>query len=594
MTTARLSSIVLLALLTASAAFAQPLHFPLPGWQATADPVASPEATVGGSLSSYAGQYPPSFNYYLANNSFSAELFGLMYETLLDMDAFSLEYTPGLAAQWTISEDKRTFTFTLDPRAVWSDGRPVTAADVRWTYDTVMDPRHTTGPHKVALERFDPPVVQDERTITFSAKSVHWQNLGGAGGFHILPKHIYENEDFNKLNFAFPVVSGPYRLGTVREGIAVDMERRADWWRRADPRTRHTFNFQTLSYRFFAERENAFEAFQQGSIDIYPVHTARLWVSETRGERYLNNWIVKQTVRNRQPVGFQGFAMNLRRPPFDDVRVRQALAHLLNRERMNRTLMYNQYFLHRSYYEDLYDLETPCENPFFDYNPAKARQLLAEAGWQANPATGRLEKDGREFAFTFLTSSPTVNNFLQVFNEDLQRAGITMTIDRKDWAGWAKTMDEFAFDMTWSAWGAGLFKDPESMWHSAEAERAGGNNTTGFKDATVDELIERQKEIFDVKERHAICRKIDGIVTRACPYILLWNLNASRLLYWNKFGTPPTVLSRHGTDGAVSAYWWFDADNAADLQDAMQNGRPLPPRPATVIFDEQFPINALP
>ncbi len=575
---------VLFALL-AIAASAQ-TQYPLPGWKAEVDPVASPDAIVGGALSSYAGQYPPSFNYYLANNSFSAELFSLMYETLLDMDAFTLDYTPGLAAQWTISADKRTFTFTLDPRAVWSDGRPVTAEDVRWTYDTVMNPLHTTGPHKVALERFDPPVVQDERTIVFNSKSVHWQNLGGAGGFHILPKHAYEGQDFNKLNFVFPVVSGPYRLGNVREGISVDMERRADWWRRADVRTRHTFNFQTLGYRFYAERENAFEAFQQGLIDIYPVHTARLWVSETRGERYLNNWIVKQTVQNHQPVGFQGFAMNMRRPPFDDVRVRQALAHLLNRERMNRTLMYNQYFLHRSYYEDLYGPEIPCENPFFEYNPAKARQLLAEAGWQANPATGRLEKNGKPFGFTFLTSSPTADNFLQIFNGDLQRVGITMTIDRKDWAGWAKTMDEFAFDMTWAAWGAGLFKNPESMWHSSEAERAGGNNTTGFKDATVDELIERQKTIFDVQERHAICREIDAIVTRACPYILLWNLNSSRLLYWNTFGTPPTVLSRHGTASAASAYWWFDADNAADLQDAMQNSRPLPPRPVLINFDD--------
>ncbi len=575
----------LLALL-GTLAVAQPLHFPLPGWQAEPDPVASPDATVGGTLSSYAGQYPPSFNYYLANNSFSAELFGLMYETLLDMNAFTLDYTPGLAAQWTISADKRTFTFTLDPRAVWSDGRPVTAEDVRWTYDTVMDPRHTTGPHKVALERFDPPVVQDARTIIFSAKSVHWENLGGVGGFHILPKHVFGNENFNKLNFAFPVVSGPYRLGNVREGIAVDMERRDDWWRRTDPRTRHTYNFQTLAYRFFAERENAFEAFQQGQIDIYPVHTARLWVSETRGERYLNNWIVKQTVQNHQPVGFQGFAMNLRRAPFDDVRVRQALAHLLNRERMNRTLMHNQYFLHRSYYEDLYGPDAPCGNPFFEYNPAKARALLAEAGWQANPATGRLEKDGRAFAFTFLTSSPTADNFLQIFNGDLQRIGITMTIDRKDMAGWAKTMDEFAFDMTWAAWGAGLFKNPESMWHSSEAERASGNNTTGFKDAKVDELIARQKTLFDVQARHAICREIDAIVTRACPYILLWNLNASRLLYWNKFGTPPTVLSRHGTASAASAYWWFDTDNAADLQHAMQNARPLPPRPMLVRFDE--------
>jgi len=586
MKTARLVS-ALLALL-ATAASAQ-THYPLPSWKAAPDPIASPDATVGGTLSSYAGQYPPSFNYYLANNSFSAELFGLMYETLLDMDAFSLDYTPGLAAQWTISEDKRTFTFTLDPRAAWSDGQPVTAADVRWTYDAVMDPRHTTGPHKVALERFDPPEVRDARTIVFSAKSVHWQNLGGAGGFNILPKHVFENQDFNRISFAFPVVSGPYRLGNVREGIAVDLERRADWWRRADPRTRHTFNFQTLTFRFYAERENAFDAFQQGLIDIYPVHTARLWVSETRGERYLNNWVVKQTVHNHQPVGFQGFAMNRRRPPFDDARVRQALAYLLNRERMNRTLMHNQYFLHRSYYEDLYGPANPCDNPFFEYNPAKARALLAAAGWQANPASGRLEKGGKPFAFTFLTSSPTANNFLQIYNEDLQRVGITMTIDRKDWAGWAKTMDEFGFDMTWAAWGAGLFKNPESMWHSAEAERASGNNITGFKDATVDALIEQQKSIFDVQQRHAICRQIDAIATRDCPYILLWNLASSRLLYWNRFGTPSTVLSRHGTASSASAYWWFDADNAADLQDAIQNKLPLPPRPASVSFDEQFP-----
>lgn len=577
---------MLLALLPATT-FAQ-TRFPAPDWKAVADPVASPLATTGGALSSYAGQYPQSFNYYLANNSFCADLFGLMYETLLDMDAFSLEYTPALAAQWTLSDDKRTFTFTLDPRAVWSDGQPITAADVRWTYDTIMSPTNATGSHKVSLERFEPPVVQDQHTIIFTAKSVHWQNLGGAAGFHILPKHIFENQDFNKINFEFPVVSGPYRISNVREGISVDLERRDNWWRRSDPRTQNTFNFQTLTFRFYAERENAFEAFQQGLIDIYPVRTARLWVSETRGERYLNNWIVKQTIQNHQPVGFQGFAMNMRRPPFDDVRVRQALAHLLNRERMNRTLMHNQYFLHRSFYEDLYSAATPCTNPEMDYNPPKARELLAEAGWKASPDSGLLEKDGKTFSFTFLTSDPSANNFLQIYNEDLQSAGITMAIDRKDWAGWAKAMDEFSFDITWSAWGAGIFKDPESMWNSAEAERASGNNITGFKDATVDALIEKQKTIFDVNERHAICREIDGIVTRACPYILLWNLNSTRLLYWNKFGTPPTVLSRHGSDSAASAYWWFDEDSAADLKDAMDTKAPLPPRPDTIIFDNVF------
>jgi microcin C transport system substrate-binding protein len=583
----------LLVPLAASAAVAQ-TRYPAPVWKDAPDPVASPHAVVGGTLSSYAGQYPPSFNYYLANNTFCAELFGLMYETLLEMDAFTLEYTPGLAAQWTLSDDKRTFTFTLDPRAVWSDGRPVTAEDVRWTYDTILDPRHTTGPHKVALERFEPPVVQDEHTVIFTARKVHWENLGSAGGFHILPKHAFEGMDFNKINFAFPVVSGPYRLGAVREGIALQLERRGDWWRRDHLRFRGTGNFQTLDFLFYAERENAFEAFQQGLIDIYPVHTARLWVSETRGERYLNNWIVKQTIQNHQPIGFQGFAMNMRRAPFNDIRVRQALAHLLNRERMNRTLMHNQYFLHRSYFEDLYSREIPCETPVFDFNPEKARELLAGAGWQANPATGLLEKDGKPLAFTFLTSDPTADNFLQIYNEDLQNAGIRMSIDRKDWAAWAKAMDEFGFDMTWAAWGAGLFKDPESMWHSTEAERTGGNNITGFRNEEADRLIEAQKAIFDVQERHAICRRIDAIATRECPYILLWNLNASRLLYWNKFGTPPTVLSKHGSDSAARTYWWFDEDSAADLKDAMETKAALPPRPPSVVFDDAFRPPAAP
>jgi microcin C transport system substrate-binding protein len=562
--------------------------FPKPEWQDVPDPLASARATVGGSISAFAGQYPQSFNYYLANNTFCAQLFSLMYETLLDMDPLTMAYTPSVASTWTISDDKKTFTFHLDPHATWSDGKPITAHDVRWTYDAVMAPESTTGPHKVALARFSPPEVIDEHTITFKAKAVHWQNLGGAGGFHILPRHVFDGQDFNTINFTFPVVSGPYRIAETKEGVAVQLARRADWWQRTAKRNRHKGNFATLDFRFYAERENAFEAFKKGLIDIYPVHTSRLWVKETRDTKFINNWIVKQKVQNYRPVGFQGFAMNMRRPPFDDVRVRKAMAHLLDRERMNRTLMYSQYFLHRSYYEDLYSPETPCTNPSYDYAPARAEALLGEAGWRANPDTGILEKNGTPFAFTFLTRDPTSDKFLQIYNEDLQNAGIQLKIDRKDWASWSKDMNEFNFDMTWAAWGAGLFKNPESMWHSTEATRTSGNNITGFQDPKVDALIEKQKTIFDVNERHAICREIDAIITRQCPYALLWNLNYTRLLFWNRFGTPPTVLSKHGDDSAAPWYWWYDEDSAADLEDALDTESPLPPHPPVINFDKEF------
>jgi microcin C transport system substrate-binding protein len=390
------------------------------------------------------------------------------------------------------------------------------------------------------------------------------------------------------LNFAFPVVSGPYTLGKIQEGISVELNRRQNWWRRQKPSAQYVFNFDTLAYRFFAERENAFDAFEQEQFDAFPVHTARLWANKTQGKRYLNNWIVRQEIKNHKPVGFQGFAMNMRRPPFDDVRVRKAMAYLLNRERMNRTLMYNMYFLHSSYYEDLYFGEHANENPKYDHNPEKAKALLTEAGWIPNPETGLREKDGQPLTFSFLTRDPTADRFLQIFNEDLEKMGIEMKIERQDWAAWTRSMNRFDFDMTWAAWSAGVFKNPESMWHSSEAERSGGNNITGFQNSEVDTLIEQQKSLFDVNQRHDIVRRIDAILTENVPYILLWNTSSSRILYWNKFGTPPTVLSRLGDHSASRAYWWFDYDSDAELDYAQSENLPLPPRPTTVHFDSVF------
>ena len=562
--------------------------FPAADWKDEPNPIASADAISGGDITAFAGQNPQSLNYYLDNNTFSVQVFASMFETLLGMDPITAEYVPGLAKRWTISDDKKTFTFVLDERARWSDGRPITADDVRWTYDAIMNPRHLTGVHRVSLEVFDPPEVLDERRIRFRAGNVHWRNLGAAGGFHVMPKHAYADLDFNKINFEFPVVSGPYRLDEVDEGILIRLRRRDDWWARSQARFRNTANFGTLTFRFFAERENAFEAFKKGQIDIYPVYTSRIWVNETRGERFAKNWIVKQKVENHQPMGFQGFAMNMRRPPFDDLRVRQAMSYLLDRERMNRTIMYSQYFMQRSYFEDLYSKENPCTNTFYEFDKARARQLLTEAGWAANPETGILEKDGQPFRFGFLTRSASADKFLAIYSEDLKDVGIELTIDRKDWAAWSKDMDEFNYDMTWASWSAGIFKDPEGMWASEEAERKGGNNITGFKDPRVDELIEKQKTIFDVAERHAICREIDRLVAAQCPYALLWNINYVRLLYWNKFGTPPTVLSKFGDERAAYDYWWVDPDSAADLEYTREQGDFLPPREAVIDFDAAF------
>lgn len=563
--------------------------YPKPGWQEKPDPLASPYAVPGGMLRFAAFQPPKSLNAYIDSNTYTRQIFGLMYETLLATDPVTTEFTPWLACRWILSDDKLCYTFELDPAARWSDGAPVTAEDVKWTFDQIMDPRHATGASKVALGVFDSPELLGPRTVRFRARESHWRNLLALGSFEILPRHALSGQDFNRIDFDRPVVSGPYVLDAVREQIEIRMRRRRDWWADARPAARHTMNFDSLVFRYYSDTGNAFEAFKKGLVDVYAIYAARIWANETIGGKFDKNWIVKCRVRNHNPIGFQGFAMNMRRPPFDDLRVRQALAHLVDRETMNRTMMFNAYFLHRSYFEDLYDGAHPCANPAFTFDLPRAKALLREAGYRPNPKTGVLEKAGQPLRFTFLTRDGGSDKFLAVCATAFREAGIEMKIERKDFASWMRDMDEYRFDITWAAWGGSLFRDPESMWHSKEADRPSGNNLTGFKDPRVDALIEQQKTLFSITARNAINREIDARVAAAVPYVLLWNINSTRLLYWNRFGMPDTVLAKFGDERSLLGYWWDDADSAAELKAAMRANDVLPRRPESVDFDALFP-----
>ena len=551
------------------------------------DPLASDNAIPSGNINIFGGQFPKSFNYYLETSYTASEVFGLLYEPLLSMDPITADYTANIAKSWSISDDKKTFTFELDENAMWSDGKPITAEDVVWTFNAIMNPTNLTTPHKVSLSVFKEPEIVSNKFVRFTTDTIHWRNLGAAGGFQILPKHAFKDKNFNEQNTQFPVVSGPYKMDEIQSGTLSKLKRRNNWWQQNYKRNKNIYNFDMITFRYYSDRVNAFEEFKKGKMDIFPVYTSRLWMKETGGDKFMKNWIIKQKITNHKPVGFQGFAMNMRREPFNDPKVRKALAYLVNREHMNKTLAYDQYFLHQSYYEDLYSKDIPCNNPNYEYNPTKAKELLKEAGWKINNK-GILEKNGKEFTFKYLARDSGFDKYLAIYSEDLAATGIKMEIEKKDWAAWMKDMDQFNFDMTTAAYGAGIFKDPESMWFSKEADRKGGNNLTGFKNAKVDELIEKQKSNFNIQQRNQICREIDGILTDSCPYILLWNIKATRLLYWNKFGKPDTVLSKFGGESSVLSYWWIDPDYNAELNDAIQTEDSLIVEPKEIIFDENF------
>jgi microcin C transport system substrate-binding protein len=250
--------------------------------------------------------------------------------------------------------------------------------------------------------------------------------------------------------------------------------------------------------------------------------------------------------------------------------------------------MYNEYFMQNSFFGDLYDDKNPCQNELVLFDPDGAKKLLKEAGFILNEKSGVLEKNGRPLEFNFLSRSPSDDKILVPFYAALKSVGVKMNIVRKDFANWMKDMDEFNYQMTWAAMGASVFRNPELLWLSSEADRKQSGNYPGFKSEEVDRLIAAEKSMMSIAERNDVYRKIDKLITDQHPYAFLWNISAKRLIYWNKFGMPDTVLSRYSNEEGVLTYWWYDSDKAEELDRAKSKNGFLPKVTINVDFDKKI------
>ncbi len=537
------------------------------------DPQSSKRASLGGSYTTWGGAFPKSLNMFLDYNSFSTQITQLLFEPLLTLHSTENKPVGVLAKSWKVSEDLKIFRFRLQPNAKWSDGHPITAEDIQFYYDVIMNPKNRTTLFRVGLRRFNRPVIIDEKTIEIVAHTKHWKNFYEAGGFYALPKHIWEDQDFNKINFKFSVVSGPYQLKEVKRGQSLQLERRWNWWGDQNFYNRYKYNFSTVKFKFIDDRNKALEAFKKGIFDVYPIYTSSIWEKKTNFLEVQKNWVVRQKIHNEQPIGFQGFAMNTQKFPFNDILVRKALQLLLNRSIMNEKLMYNAYTLLNSYYPDLYsDIQNP-ETPVIKYNPELARKLLKQSGWVVNKK-GILEKNGQELKINFTVSSHDLRH-LNLYIEDLKKVGIVPIIEKMSWATISKRMDDKKFDLYWSSWGASRLKDPEQLWYSGQANLTASQNWTGIQDSVVDFLIKKQKGILDINQRNDILKKIDLRLVELAPYVLLWQANYHRVLYWNKFGKPKNPLGRFGDPNSIIEYWWNDSNQNKKLINSQSTGRSL-------------------
>jgi len=556
------------------------------GWETNTDfdLIGDPHAYKGGVLRYYLTDFPgtlrmegPEYN-----SGFNYAITALAYEALVGLDYATLEYIPSLATHWQISDDHMTFRFRINPNARFSDGTPVTSDDVLATYDFRMDPTLQSPSSQLTFGKLERPVAESKYIVSIKAKELNWRNfLYFAASMEIWPAHVLKTINGEKYiteyNYKLLPGTGPYTIqeADIARGNSITARRRTDYWAANARANVGMYNFDELRFVVVRDQNLAFEMFKKGEMDYYLVASARQWVEELDFDNIQRGLVQKRKIFNSDPRGFQGFALNTRRPPFDDIRVRKAFTFLLDRPKLIEKIMFNEYEPLNSYLSGT-PYENP-DNPKNEYNPEEALKLLAEAGWSSRDGQGRLVKNGVPLQVELLYAAQTLEPHLTIYQEDLRRVGITLNLRLINPETLVQLMGERRFEMMMGGLGGLIFPNPETSWHSSLADRQSTNNITGLRNARVDEICEMYDRMFDVDERIPALREMDGILANAHHYILHWTAPFQRVIYWNKFGTPRGYLSRTGDfigagngPGGVQM-WWIDPEKEEKLLEAMRD-----------------------
>jgi len=515
-----------------------------------------------------------------------------IYDTLMVNAADEPFSEYGLLAESVQTPADRSWVlFQLRPEARWHDGKPVTPEDVIWTFETLLEKGQPF--YRFYYGSVDQVEKRGERGVYFHFAAGSNRELPLIlGQLPVLPKHGWQDRDFESTTLDRPLGSGPYRVGEFEAGRFVEYQRVPEYWGRDLPVQRGRNNFDRLRYEYFRDATVALEAFKGGHYDFRLEISAKDWATAYQTPDVESGRIVKEEVPYGMPAGMQGFAMNLRRPLFQDRRVREALGLAFDFEWSNQALFYGQYTRTRSYFENselaAQGLPSPQERallePFREQLPEevfttafqppttdgsggnranlrRAAELLAEAGWKVED--GKRSRDGQPFAFEILLSSPQFERVVLPYKNNLAKIGIDASVRTVDTSQYRRRMDSFDFDMT-----VAVFPQSESpgneqreFWGSDAAEREGSRNLLGLRSPVVDALVEKLVAAPDRESLIQASRALDRVLQWGHYVVPNWFLAKQRIAYWNRFGMPDVVPKT----GVQLDAWWWDAEKAAAL-----------------------------
>ena len=570
------------------------------GWETNTDfdLIGDPRAIKGGNIQYDTLDFPGTLRVYGPDTTvFNQLVHDLAFERLLGTHPTTEEFIPGLATHWQVSDDLSLYRFRLNPNARFSDGTPVTAEDVVASWDLIMDP-NTQEPNLSSIfERYERPVAESKYIVSVLSKDPSWRNLGDLTMFWIMPAEVIrtfgEGTYLRDYNFKLMPGSGPYTISEqdIDRGNRITIRRRDDHWAEGHRASVGLFNFDEITEIVVRDRNLAFEMAKRGDLDFYLVTRAQMWVQELEFEQIQMGWMQKRKVFTQEPQGLAMLAFNTREAPFDDVRVRQAMTLLHNRQQLIEKLYYNQYLAQNSIFAG--SVYENTDNPKNEYNPQRAIELLREAGYTERNNQGVLLRNGQPLNIELIYGQQQSEPALTIFQEDLRRVGISLNLRFLTFATLIKLLDERQFQMVSLGFSASKpYPMPRSMFHSGQADQQASNNLSGFKSERADEIIEAYDVEGDLDTRIELIRELDGIVANSHIYMLEWYAPYDRFVYWNKYGQPESYLSRIGM-GAVSYYdpfimWWHDPVKEAALNQARRDNAALEVGPSEIRYWSDF------
>jgi microcin C transport system substrate-binding protein len=510
------------------------------------------------------------------NSYFNRMAETMIYESLLQLDPVTEEYIPFLATHWKISDDKMTFTFRINPDARWADGKPVTSEDVIATWKLRVDPGILQAYSNILFGTFEEPVALSKYIVQVKSKQLNWRQFLYFSNMSLLPAHYIGNitgeQYLEKYQFEFVPGSGPYLidLKDINKGMSIMIRRRSDYWGEKERFNTGLNNFDMVRFEVIQDPSLEFEKFKKGDIDVIRINRAQWWVERFDFDDYNRGVVLKRKIYNEYPNGVSGVCFNMRKPPFNDIRIRQAFACLFDREKYNEKLFYNSYFPIYSFYPGTV-YENP-NNPKVKFDIEKGQQLLAEAGWKDKNSDGWLVKNGKMFEVELpFAGGPGQERYLTVYQEDLKKVGIKLNLRQVDGTTNFKLGNERNFTILMANWGGLVIPNPESSMGPGTADEPNTTNWPGIKDPRIDSLCVEYNKSFDKDERVKIIREIDLISTSMYPYAFGWYAPYQRIAFQNKFGYPEWMLSRIRDYLVIPSIWYNDQEKAAEYEDAKKN-----------------------